>query len=254
MIALWFGWWFGCQSTPPLDDKIEPISIAKGNNPHEKDVSTSIVPVAKNTPPIPPSQNFTGIPKELLKDEISNDAVRELQQRFGDKGWFIEMHEGKLTVELDYATLFKNRPDLTLWTKYITEASDIDQRVRSYVKYVQNLTYSSPPLYVEDKMIAEYWTPSEVLENQSGDCDSLSMLLVSLVAVEQVPSILLYNSDANVQHMVVGIAISPTEGELVTEIDGRRYVVFDTTINHPPTETQRVFFEEHTFNVIQLSL
>ena len=185
---------------------------------------------------------------------MSNEVVAELQQRFGDRGWLIESADDGLTVELDYATLFKNRPDLTLWTEYISEDSNIEKRIRSYVKYVQNLTYSAPPLYVEDKMIAEYWTPSEVLAHQSGDCDSLSMLLVSLVAVEQVPSILLYNSDANVQHMVVGIAIAPIEGELVTEIDGRRYVVFDTTINHPPTKTQRVFFEEHSFNVIQLSL
>ena len=80
------------------------------------------------------------------------------------------------------------------------------------------------------------------------------MLLVSLVAIEQVPSILLYNSETDIQHMVVGIAISPMEGELVTEIDGRRYVVFDTTINHPPTSTQRVFFEEHTFDILRLPL
>ena len=252
MMSFWYGWWLGCQFTPSPNQQVKTNTGAK--NISEVNTSPELKTALDTRPPIPHTSYFSGIPKALLNKDVSNEVVTELQQRYGDSGWLIESGDNGLTIELDYASLFKNRPDLTLWTKYISKDSDTEKRIRSYVSYVQNLSYASPPMYRGDNMIAEYWTSSEVLENQSGDCDSLSMLLVSLVAVEKVESVLLYNSDNDIQHMVVGIPITPIDGELVTEINGQRYVVFDTTINHPPTKTQRVFFEEHTFNVIQLSL
>ena len=246
-IGWWIGWWVGCHSSPPPSENTEPLNTTTPQNASTNSIIATVVP------PIPKQEYFIGIPKGLLNNiEDPIKTHRLLQDNYGSHGWTVAIQEDNLTIQLNYQALFNNRPDLSKWTTYISKASSVDQRIRDYVHYVQNLTYTSPPVYIDNTLIGGYWTPSMVLENQAGDCDSLSMLLASLVAVEKVQMVLLHNSEENVQHMVVGIAIDPLEKELMTELDGQRYVVFDTTINHPPSQQQRDFLQRYNFEVIWL--
>ena len=115
------------------------------------------------------------------------------------------------------------------------------ERVDLYAGFVQSFSLDTPPRYRlntrgEELLVCGARPPMETLFEGKGDCDSLSMLLATLIAgLAEVDWVLLTGVVAQENHLLVGASVAPAEGDLTIDHEGQTYVLYELTTRGPST-------------------
>lgn len=129
------------------------------------------------------------------------------------------------SVSVDYsACVSRNAPrlkDMTRTLRDLNTQKSIAGFVSVLLSFIQQISYAVPPLKENDRDILGFWPPSRVLVENSGDCDSKSVLFASCWKNFRRYPLLLIKVP---QHMFIGLAI-PSLSDLGLEINGLRYTL-----------------------------
>lgn len=197
-----------------------------------------------------------GIPTWLLHSYEMNEENIALRNDALDKGFFrknnLDLFVDKNAV-VNYYALDFGKPI----AEYIIKAlrtKDEDSRynrIEYAMKFVQDIPYAVPDKNIGNKHIGGFFTPPQVLINGYGDCDSKTVLFVSILIYLIDPSDIFFLGQTG--HLLTGIKDDLIPGRVGVIFENNEIVVAETAGPGRPKFGQKKEIKEKTARISRLN-
>jgi Arc/MetJ family transcription regulator len=221
------------------------------------------------------------IDKTLLAQAVEAYGIPEEQESFPTPLTGAVLLERQAAAQKQGVEIFQKgdevfiRPDFLLLTqRAMAELGDVHRQLAELgrslglksnranadflVSFVRSFELDDPPRYRSSgdgkrHLVAGARTAIETLYLGRGDCDTLTLLAGSLLKLSTIEVIYLLGALDGSPHMFLGASVSPRRGDLVTQVDGQAYVVYELTTRHEGSQVPAKFrdvFKNQTFEVL----
>lgn len=160
--------------------------------------------------------------RRIAEVENSNEtALRQL-----DETSYYTMIDGSL--RLDYSEIVEgSRTILSPIAQYLTpQGSDLRTAIDSYLPFLQSIPYDR----LDGTEQFGLYTPMHMLLTNRGDCESKQLALATMIK-SQFPAAEVIMLGL-VDHVVVGVAMTPQAGDQTFMHNGKQYILMDATGPH----------------------
>ncbi len=102
-----------------------------------------------------------------------------------------------------------------------------ERQLMEFLFFVQAITYKKPPFYYHNKFINSFFPPLICLYEQSGDCDSKSILLAEFLTCHnnEEKTALLFINHLGLKHSILLVKRTPSPGMSGIFIKGKGYYI-----------------------------
>ncbi|MBN2400047.1 MAG: hypothetical protein JXI33_06875 [Candidatus Aminicenantes bacterium] len=102
-----------------------------------------------------------------------------------------------------------------------------ERQLMEFLVFVQAITYKKPPFYYNNKFINSFFPPLICLYEQSGDCDSKSVLLAVFLTSDnnEEKTALLFINHLGLKHSILLVKRMPSPGMSAIFIKGKGYYI-----------------------------
>jgi hypothetical protein len=195
-----------------------------------------------------------GVPRWLLKPYRVNAANVLKRNKILKKGLFM-VKDSELMPDYNalieyYASFTKPIADLLL--KIAKEGkNDSDQkRIELAMRFVQDIPYQVPPDYRDNKITSGMFSPPEILVKGYGDCDSKTILFISIIShfIEADRILILEQSN----HVLSAIRIKNKINGTYISFHSKKYLIAETAGPGHRLLGEEGDYYSNTFTIIPL--
>lgn len=166
--------------------------------------------------------------QQLLRERYQNLQRQVIQQHYYN---FLTTHTGEHGYKPDHVRIAKaSEAQLQPFADALQEAMPQRRSPRQALDYLLNFVQNIPYDQLDDRFSspgAGYNTPTRLLYENRGDCDSKVTLTAALFKLlyPEIATRILYLPN----HAVLAVALEPRTDDLAVPIEGTRYLVADPT-------------------------
>ncbi len=173
--------------------------------------------------------------KSRIKSELNKFGVLRGQENallLQKKGFkHVGVSKGLEIYMVNYQEIFLRNLEyfrgLTLVLYDAIKPQPPERRLMEFLFFVQAITYKKPPFYYNSKFINSFYPPLICLYEQSGDCDSKSVLLAEFLTChnKKEKTALLFINHLGLKHSILLVKGSPSPGMSAIFIKGKGYYI-----------------------------